>query len=33
MANLPTDQRLQGAMTVCDVNNVDTSKQATSLLS
>jgi hypothetical protein len=22
MANLPTDQRLQGAMTVCDVNNV-----------
>ena len=38
MANLPTDQRLQGAMTVCDVNNVggnnvDKSKQATSLLS
>ena len=38
MAKLPTDQRLQGAMTVCDVNNVgvnnvDTSKQATSLLS
>ena len=38
MAKLPTDQRLQGAMTVCDVNNVggnnvDNSKQATSLLS
>ena len=33
MANLPTDQRLQGSMKVCDVNNIDQSQQATSLLS
>ena len=33
MANLPTDQRLQGAMKVCDVNDVNNSQQATSLLS
>jgi hypothetical protein len=33
MSNLPTDQRLQGAMKVCDVNNIDQSQQATSLLS
>jgi len=33
MANLPTDQRLQGAMKVCDVNDMSNSQQATSLLS
>jgi len=33
MANLPTDQRLQGSMKVCDVNNMNNSQQATSLLS
>ena len=33
MANLPTDQRLQGAMKVCDVNDVNNSQQATSLMS
>ena len=33
MANLPTDQRLQGAMKVCDVNNMNNSQQATSLMS
>ena len=33
MANLPTDQRLQGAMKVCDASNVNNSQQATSLLS
>ncbi|MFM7652347.1 MAG: alpha/beta hydrolase [Vulcanococcus sp.] len=33
MANLPTDQRLQGAMKVCDVSDVNNSQQATSLLS
>ena len=33
MANLPTDQRLQGAMKVCDVSDVNNSQQATSLMS
>ena len=33
MANLPTDQRLQGAMKVCDVNDASNSQRATSLLS
>ena len=33
MSNLPTDQRLQGAMKVCDVNDVNNSQRATSLLS
>jgi Alpha/beta hydrolase of unknown function (DUF1400) len=33
MANLPTDQRLQGAMKVCDVNDINNSQKATSLLS
>jgi hypothetical protein len=33
MANLPTDQRLQGAMKVCDVSDMNNSQQATSLLS
>ena len=33
MANLPTDQRLQGAMKVCDVSNINNSQQSTSLLS
>jgi hypothetical protein len=33
MAKLPTDQRLQGSMKVCDVQDVDSSQRATSLLS
>lgn len=33
MAKLPTDQRLQGAMKVCDVNDASNSQRATSLLS
>jgi len=33
MSNLPTDQRLQGSMKVCDVNNTSNSQRATSLLS
>ena len=33
MSNLPTDQRLQGAMKVCDVSDINNSQQATSLLS
>jgi hypothetical protein len=33
MAKLPTDQRLQGAMKVCDANNASNSQRATSLLS
>lgn len=33
MSNLPTDQRLQGAMKVCDVNDINNSQRATSLLS
>jgi len=33
MSNLPTDQRLQGAMKVCDVNDINNSQKATSLLS
>jgi hypothetical protein len=33
MAKLPTDQRLQGSMKVCDVQDVDNSQRATSLLS
>ncbi|QNG28653.1 alpha/beta hydrolase [Synechococcus sp. LTW-R] len=33
MKQLPTDQRLQGSMKVCDVNSIENSQQATSLLS
>ena len=33
MSNLPTDQRLQGSMKVCDVNDASNSQRATSLLS
>ncbi|MFM8937161.1 MAG: alpha/beta hydrolase [Vulcanococcus sp.] len=33
MSNLPTDQRLQGAMKVCDVSDANNSQKATSLLS
>ena len=33
MKMLPTDQRLQGSMKVCDVNALENSQQATSLLS
>ncbi|QCH15921.1 alpha/beta hydrolase [Synechococcus sp. CB0101] len=33
MAKLPTDQRLQGAMKVCDVNDINNSQRSTSLLS
>jgi len=33
MSNLPTDQRLQGAMKVCDVSDASNSQRATSLLS
>ncbi|WP_415398595.1 alpha/beta hydrolase [Synechococcus sp. W4D4] len=33
MKMLPTDQRLQGSMKVCDVNSIENSQQATSLLS
>jgi hypothetical protein len=33
MSKLPTDQRLQGAMKVCDVSDVNNSQKATSLLS
>ncbi|MFM9042278.1 MAG: alpha/beta hydrolase [Vulcanococcus sp.] len=33
MKMLPTDQRLQGSMKVCDVNDIDNSQKATSLLS
>ena len=33
MSKLPTDQRLQGSMKVCDVQDVDNSQRATSLLS
>jgi hypothetical protein len=33
MAKLPTDQRLQGAMQVCDVNDINNSQRSTSLLS
>jgi hypothetical protein len=33
MSKLPTDQRLQGAMKVCDVSDINNSQQATSLLS
>ena len=33
MAKLPTDQRLQGAMKVCDANDASNSQRATSLLS
>jgi len=33
MSKLPTDQRLQGSMKVCDVSDVNNSQRATSLLS
>ena len=33
MSNLPTDQRLQGSMKVCDVSDASNSQRATSLLS
>ena len=33
MARLPVDQRLQGAMKVCDTNNLSNEQQETSLLS
>jgi hypothetical protein len=33
MSKLPTDQRLQGAMKVCDVSDINNSQKATSLLS
>ena len=33
MKKLPTDQRLQGSMKVCDVNDINNSQRATSLLS
>ena len=33
MSNLPTDQRLQGSMKVCDVNDAENSQRSTSLLS
>ena len=33
MSNLPTDQRLQGSMKVCDVSDAGNSQRATSLLS
>ena len=33
MKQRPTDQRLQGSMKVCDVNSIENSQQATSLLS
>jgi hypothetical protein len=33
MSNLPTDQRLHGAMKVCDVSDASNSQRATSLLS
>jgi len=33
MSKLPTDQRLQGAMKVCDVSDANNSQKATSLLS
>ncbi len=33
MSNLPTDQRLQGAMKVCDVSDASNRQRATSLLS
>jgi len=33
IAKLPTDQRLQGAMKVCDVSDINNSQRATSLLS
>ena len=33
MSKLPTDQRLQGAMKVCDVSDINNTQKATSLLS